>query len=211
MAIVEVPIRPWAYLAIHSKGGNSKIANFKILSFCRIDSRLKGNWRWGVQIWLSVELSLLLQIHVFWVCVIQWSKVMVWIIWTLKIACEILGSIFPCLTMINGFIRWKASLTIHQWSTLYGAQTTWHVHVVVLNQYCRFSLCWECHALVNVFIGNALHIGKHTSRAWSGTEIQSKSDHISWTLHSMVRNREFNSATWMDKSKFSSQFQYTRK
>ena len=120
------------------------------------------------------------------------GQVMVWIIWTLKIAREILGFIFPCWTMINGFIRWKASLTIHQWSKLYGTQTTWHVHVVILNQYCRFSLCWECHALVNVFFGNALDIEKHTSRAWSGTEFQSKIDSISWTLHSMVRNGEFN-------------------
>ena len=53
MAIVEVTIRQWACLAIHSKGGNSEIASFKILKLCWTDSRLKGNWRWGVQIWLS--------------------------------------------------------------------------------------------------------------------------------------------------------------
>ena len=124
---------------------------------------------------------------------------MVWISWTPKISRDMLGFIFPCWTMMNGFIRWKASLTIHQWSKLYGTLTKWHVHVVILNQYCRFSLCWECHVLVIVFFGNALDIEKHTSRAWLGTEFQSEIDSISWTLHIMIRNREINCATWMDK------------
>ena len=47
------------------------------------------------------------------------GQVMVWISWTPKIDWEILGFIIPCWTMINGFIRWKASLTIHQWLKLY--------------------------------------------------------------------------------------------
>ena len=126
-------------------------------------------------------------ISCFWM-----GQAMVRISWTPKIAREIQGFIFPSWTMIIGFVQWKASLTIHQWMKLHGTRNYMNVHVVILDQYCRFLLCWKCHALVNVFFGNALAIAKHTSRAWSGTEFQSKIDSISWTLHSMVRNREFN-------------------